>query len=331
MMKMTAHAARATMPRYFPSWASFSCDLAHLRLHARSRDDRRRRAVGDGTARKDHVVPVADGGVLRDFGKGVLFRRHALARQRGLLRLQVGTPEKAGVGGDEVARFEDDDVARDELGRLHELLLAVTDDARVRRGHIFERFERLFRLALLHQPHDGVEDDDEDDERGLDKLDGILLPLDHLIADDAEGDARRDQEDDDHHVLELFKKADDEGLFLPFVQFVLAVLRPACGDLFCRKPVLRVRFQFGEHFACGPVVISQSPFLRKMNYYLVCAAARGISPLPRRRRRGKKAEKVKKRSAELLPRTVSGGAKTARKSCLERETRLEPATFTLAR
>ena len=85
--------------------------------------------------------------------------------------------QKPCVRGDEVARFQDDDVAGDELGGLDELFLAVAHDARVGGGHIFERFERLFRLALLHEPHDGVENDDEDDEGGLDELDAArLLP-----------------------------------------------------------------------------------------------------------------------------------------------------------
>ena len=180
------------------------CDLAHLRLHARAGDNRRRRAVGDGAARKDHVGAVADGRVLLHLRRGVLLRRHALARERGLFRLQVGALQEPCIGGDKVARFQKDDVAGHQLGRLNDLLLAVADDARVRGGHVLERLQRLFRLALLHEPHDRVEHDDKDDERRLDKLDGTFLMRDkHLITDDAERDARRDEQDDDHDILEL--------------------------------------------------------------------------------------------------------------------------------
>ena len=64
----------------------------------------------------------------------------------------------------------------------------------MRRGHIFKCFQRLFRFALLHKPHDRIEDDDEDDECRLHEFKRFAFSCsENLVTDDAEGDTRRNE------------------------------------------------------------------------------------------------------------------------------------------
>ena len=62
----------------------------------------------------------------------------------------------------------------------------------------------------------------------------------HLIADDAEGNARRNEQDDDHDILELLQKAHDERLFLLFGEFVRAELGAQFLRLCGRKPLFGI-------------------------------------------------------------------------------------------
>ena len=113
------------------------------------------------------------------------------------------------------------------------MLLAAAYHPGVRRGHVFKRVERLFRLVLLHKPQNGVQDDDEQNERRLDKLHGVALH-----ARDHERDDRRDDEDDYHHVLELLEKAERHALFLLLRQLVFTIFCKARPRLLFGKSVL---------------------------------------------------------------------------------------------
>ena len=93
-----------SIPLMLPTWVSMP-----------GRDDKDdARAPRDLGVHERHVHPVAEGGVGRD-RVHLLGRGHALARQRGLVDLEGRGREDPGVGGDEVARLEVDDVARDQL------------------------------------------------------------------------------------------------------------------------------------------------------------------------------------------------------------------------
>ena len=58
-------------------------------------------------------------------------REDRLAGECGLLSLQADALQQAGVGGDEVAGLQVDDVAGDQLGGVDDLLLPVPQDAGV--------------------------------------------------------------------------------------------------------------------------------------------------------------------------------------------------------
>ena len=82
---------------------------------------------------------VGLGEVVLEHGVGRLAHGVGLARERGLVHLQVRGAHHAGVRGDLVALGKHHDVAGDEVLRQDLLLLPVADDARVGRQHLLER------------------------------------------------------------------------------------------------------------------------------------------------------------------------------------------------
>ena len=149
--------------------------------------------------------------------------------------------EQAGIGGDEVTCLQLDDVTGDEGGGVDHRLLAVADDAGVGRGHILQSIQGLLCLTLLVHAHDGVEDDDEQDERGLKQLAPVLLGDDHHEGYDGGGD-----EDQDHDVLELVDEALEGGLLLLFSETVLTEFGLQLGDLGRGQTRFGVGVQLGD-------------------------------------------------------------------------------------
>ena len=88
--------------------------------------------------------------------RSVLRHRQALARERGLRRLQRGGLDQPRVGRNGVAFLDEDDVARHELARRDALPCAVADDVGVRRRHLAQRRHRLFGARLLDVAHDAL-------------------------------------------------------------------------------------------------------------------------------------------------------------------------------
>ena len=95
-----------------------------------------------------------------------------------------------------------DDVAGDQLGGVDHILLAVPDDSGMGSRQIFQRLQSLFRLALLHDAHNGIEYDNQQDQHRLKEFLGLSLD-----AGNGKGNSCRRQQDQDHHILELGQKA----------------------------------------------------------------------------------------------------------------------------
>ncbi len=91
-------------------------NTAHLSLHS-GRHDRRVPSPKrySGTA-EDHVVAIAEFGFFLD-GKRVFRHRQALSGKRGLGRLQCCRMNQPCIGGNGIAFFNNDDVARHQLSR----------------------------------------------------------------------------------------------------------------------------------------------------------------------------------------------------------------------
>ena len=138
-------------------------DVADLAGHAGGGHDHLAAAAGDLRVHVGHVDAVAERHVVAGTGSTLLRHGRALAGEARLLDLQRRRHQQTPVGGHLVARLEADDVARHELlGRdLDEL--AVAPGAGGDDQHLAQRGDALGRLALLVQPHHGVEHREAED------------------------------------------------------------------------------------------------------------------------------------------------------------------------
>ena len=98
------------------------------------------------------------------------------------------------------------------------------------RRHVLQGIQGFFRLAFLINAHNGVQNHNQNDKRGLKKLAPVLLHTDHHKGNDGGGD-----ENQDHDVLELIHKALKIGLFLLFFQFIGTVFFLQFGDALRRQ------------------------------------------------------------------------------------------------
>ena len=99
------------------------------------------------------------------------------------------------VGGNLVARLHIDDVAGHDVISLDDKSFPAANDGGAQRKHVADGLHGLFRLALLDETDDGVDDNDRHD-------DGRVHPMRH--------ERRHDRGDDEHvdeHVVELQSEA----------------------------------------------------------------------------------------------------------------------------
>ena len=138
-------------------------DVTDLGRHAGRHDEDRAGTTGDLAVHEGHVHTVAEGGIGRD-GVHLLGRRDALAGQGGFVDLERGGRQDPGVGRDEVAGFDVDDVTRDQLVDRDFDEIAAPADLGLDDHHLLERGGARFRLALLVHGHPGVEHGQQEEE-----------------------------------------------------------------------------------------------------------------------------------------------------------------------
>ena len=194
-------------------------DEADLRSHAGLDHDPPAPAEHGHRAGVGHGEPVAERRLVLHGRTGLLFHRHALAGQRGLLDPQVDRLDEAHVGGHVVAGLQQDHVAGHQLARGHHPGGAVAHHPRLGGGHLLQGRERLLGLGFLHHADDGVQDDDEDDRSRV-----------HPLAEH-EGDDRGRDQDDDEEVLELRREEGEEPRARLLHQLVRTDLREAARRL----------------------------------------------------------------------------------------------------
>ena len=102
------------------------------------------------------------------------------------------------VGGNGVALFDEDEVAGHHLGRRDALLRAVPYDLGVGRRHLAQRRHRVLGSGLLDVAHDRVEQDDREDGDRFVGQRGVALD-----EPQPGRNRRRDEQQDDEHVLKL--------------------------------------------------------------------------------------------------------------------------------
>ena len=183
-MRTTAQMARHAVPRTLPEMLQLLLerrvlvlvgldhlgDEADLRAHARARHESLAASVRDQRAHERGVPAVAQRMLLVQDQRRVLLHGHRFAGQRGFFDLEVDGRDQAQIGGHIVARFQQDDVARNELPGRNRDLMAVADDLGVGRRHLLQGRERLLGLRLLDHADDGVQHHDAHDGDGIDIL-----------------------------------------------------------------------------------------------------------------------------------------------------------------
>jgi hypothetical protein len=128
-------------------------DGADLGGGAGSEDDALGAALGDGRAAVGDVEPVARSrGRVKDVVLG-LPNGQALAREQGLVRLEVLGLGEPDVGRDRVARLDLDQVSRHDLPGRHDDGLAAADDGGRGRAEAAQRVHRLLGRVLLEKAH----------------------------------------------------------------------------------------------------------------------------------------------------------------------------------
>ena len=212
--------------------------MSHLRIHARCRHDRPRAAIGDAAAEIDHIRPVSERDIRAERA-GLLCHRNALTSERRLLRFQTGAFDNACISRHCVARFEQYDIAGDQLLAGYDRHCAAAQHAALRGRELLQRFNRLFRLALLKHAERRIDQHDDENDTHIRKA------LACVKRRDARHQRRRKQ-DKDHGVRHLREKALDERILLRLLQPVSSVaLQPA--RRFVRLQAVRAAVQFLKH------------------------------------------------------------------------------------
>jgi hypothetical protein len=126
-------------------------------------------------------------------------RRRGLAREQGLVDLEVVSLEQPGVRTDDVPLLDQQHVAGDEGGGRDGLHVAVPPDAGRRGGEGSQRGDRPQGPAFLDDAHRRVDGDDERDHRRVGD-----------VRRD-ERQAQRDEQDHDHGLAQLCDHGPPEG------------------------------------------------------------------------------------------------------------------------
>lgn len=101
---------------------------------------------------------------------GALRGGDGLAGQDRLVDPQAAGPQEAEVRGHTVAGFDQHDVARHELRHRHADALTIPQDMRLGGDEVAHRREGIFRLALLEEANDRIEQHDGEDRAAVNKV-----------------------------------------------------------------------------------------------------------------------------------------------------------------
>ena len=163
------------------------------------------------------------------------------------------------VGGDQVARLDEDDVAGHQLLGVDLDRLAVAAHPGDRLHHLRERLDALLGLGLLAQADHGVEDREPGQHDGRAGVAG-----DDLV------DEGRAQEDDLHEVLVLTQEGPPARLLLAGGQPVRTVRRQPGPRLLGREPRRGIDPELARHLVdLGGHGIGRAPF-RDRREVLTC-------------------------------------------------------------
>ena len=188
---------------------------AHLGVHAGGGDQQLAPAVAHGAAHIRHAVPVAQRRRAPTRQGGLaFFHRQALAGQGGLLDLQRHRLQQAAVGGHRVPRLQQHHIAGHQILAVNGLNMAAPHHPALGRGHFLQRLDRLFSLALLVYPQQGIDQHHRQNDEHVRKA------FARAGGRQARHRGRR-QQHNDHGVGHLLQKALEPALLFALFQFVL--------------------------------------------------------------------------------------------------------------
>ena len=174
-------------------------DVAERGRRPRRDDQRRRRPAHDRRAEEDDVAGVrrltrSDLEVAR-----VLLGRHRLARERGLLDVEVSGLEEARVGRHAIPGRQPDDVAGDQVAPADLAPGSIAEGGRRRRHGVAQSLRDAMGAVGLHEVEHHAQGHHEDDDGGVDPF-----------AEDRGGGAR-DQQDDDQRIRQEQEDLNEAG------------------------------------------------------------------------------------------------------------------------
>ena len=215
-------------------------DLTHFGVHAGAGDHGAAAAVHHGGAHVDHVLTVAQRHFVTLEGIGFLLDRHAFAGEGSFLNLEAGALDDAGIRRHRVAGFQMDHVAGHQFLALEEVQLAVAHYLGGGGSHGLESLDGFLSLALLHNAHHSVQDDDrQNDEHISQAFAGVNR------GHRAQGGSH--QQHDDHGIGQLAQEPLHQRGLLALGQLVGAVLFKTGGG-FLRAQALSGHAQLVQGF-----------------------------------------------------------------------------------
>ena len=220
------------------------CDLPHLRLHAGACHDRSSAAIYDRASHVNHVLPVAQGDVLRPLLQGKnafrLENRHRLPGQGGFLHLHAGALQKPAVCRHRISRLQDDDIAAHKVLAPNRLLLTVPHHPGSSRRDLLQGGYGFLSLALLRHPQHRIDKNDNHDNDHIRKR---LPRIDRRHS----RDHRCRNQNHDHRISQLTQKAPPERNRLRPLQFILSICHKSSGRFLCTQ-ACPFRIQFFQNF-----------------------------------------------------------------------------------
>ena len=185
--------------------------MPQLGLHTGAGHHCHSAAIGHQRTGEHHVLAVAQSHIFLGDHIGGLFHRLAFAGEGAFVDLHRIALQNPGIGGDEVAGLQQQDITGHHFWGGHLHLEAAPEQGGSGGAHGLERFQRLFRLEVLHSAQHGIEDQHRKDDQRAFALAG------------QDGDHRSGDEDPDDEILELVEEDLQRSLFLALGELVLAI------------------------------------------------------------------------------------------------------------
>ena len=191
--------------------------------------------VGHRRRAERQVRAIAKGDPMLGQGLHALLHRRRLTGQCGFIDAQVDRLKQARIGGDDITRFQYDDIPRHDVAARHFVGCTVAYDRGVRRRHPPQGLQRPFCATLLDEPEHDREERNHRDRHGL-----------RDMAKD-ERQTNRHEEDQDQHVLALCQKRLPRWYPCCSREFVRSCNGQTSGGFRTREPSDRIRAEMRHH------------------------------------------------------------------------------------